>query len=280
MKTISFSITLLVLANLTFAQSATKKRALTGEELKRFTSVCGLINDALPKAFKNYEYIPKDCGDFASFSLEMDGNGGYNTAVNSKNQAVGFLPTGEVIFTNPKADSVKAQIELSFDYQKYMNNIDSINAQEARMIKTASCKSLKIVVTINTGYADLQEFYHTSTNPEVLNVPKSTFATLYKMTYGKPILEEDGTAQHHSNIDDAYTDRAIIVFGGKPTVRIVKAEQKQNYHIANFNLPDNSNLELLEKIKHVCVFISGDENDIKELINHIDWTKVNDLIGK
>lgn len=269
---------LLLLTKFSFAQ--TQKRALTQKELNHYFEMCNLLKTTFPVRFKNYEVQFKDCNDPSALSLEMNGKGGYNTAVIGNNEAAGFLPTYDISFKNPNADSIYKAIEVNFDYQKYMNNLDSINNQEARMLKISSCKNLKIVVTYNTGYSNLSEVYHISTKPEELNVPNSSFSNLYKMPYGKPILEEDSSAQHHSDGDEWYTDRAVITFGVKPVVRTVNALKNQSYNMQYITIPDDGKLVLFDKIKQISVFIYGSEQDIKELIKITDWNKINSLIGK
>lgn len=279
MRTTILNTALFVFSTLsTKAQTESAKRSLSKSELQRYFDVCKMITDALPNSFKNYTYIKKDCNDPSSFSLEMDGKGGYNTAINANNQAVGFLPTADISFINPSSDSLYKAVMQNFDYAKFISNADSINVQEAKMIKISACKTLKIVVTYNTGYSEL--YFDKSTSPELLNIPKSAFATLYKMPFGKPILEDDGSAQHHSDGDEAYTDKAVIVFGAKPTVRISKAENLQSYIRAFINVPDDGKLILLDKIKSLTISITGDEKDIKELVTKINWDKLNNLIGK
>lgn len=267
-----------LLSKFSFAQ--TQKRTLTQKELNHYFERCNLFKETFPRTFKNYAVQEKDCNNPSAFSLEMDGNGGYNTAVIGNNQAAGFLPTYDITFFSPNADSIYKTVEVNFDYQKYMSNVDSINQQEARLIKIGSCKKLKIVVTYNTGYSDLPEVYHVSTSPEQLNVPDASYAMLYKMPYGKPIIEEDGTAQHHSDEDEWYTDRAVITFGVKPAVRTVKGLEKQSYNLQYITIPDDGKLILLDKIKQISIFIYGSEHDINELIRTIDWNKINTLIGK
>lgn len=275
------TVTMLSLfATAIFAQHSPQKRALTKTELQRYFDVCNWITDALPKTFKNYETKVKNCNDPSAFSLEMDGKGGYNTAVIGNNQAAGFLPSTDISYSNLSADSIYQSQSKNFDYTKYMNNADSVNAQEARTIKIMSCKSLKLVVSINSGTDGLKEFFDISTKPEPLNVTNATFSTLYKMPFGKPIIEEDGAAQHHSEEDEMYADRAVITFGVKPVVKTTTALQKQSYHIASITIPDDGKLILLDKIKQISVFIYGSEQDIKELIKSIDWNKVYNLIGK
>lgn len=275
------TVTMLSLfATAIFAQHSPRKRALSKTELQRYFDVCNLITDALPKTFKNYEAKVKDCNDPNAFNLETNGKGGYNTAVIGNNQAAGFLPTYDISFSNPNTDNLYKNIEANFDYTKYMNNTDSINFQEARLIKTNSCKNLKIVLTYNTGYSDLSEAYDASTTPEQLVIPNSSFANLYKIPYSKPIIEEDGTAQHHSEVDEWYTDRAVITFGVKPAIRTVKGLEKQSYNVQYLTVPDDGKLILLDKIKQISIFIYGSEQDIKELIKLIDWNKVYTLIGK
>lgn len=278
MKYLITLISLLSLSNFSFSQS--QKRVLTQNELNHYFNMCSLFNETLPKSFQNYAVQLKDCNDPNAFNLETNGKGGYNTAVIGNNQAAGFLPTYDISFSNPEADNLYKNLEANFDYTKYMNNTDSINCQEARLIKTSSCKNLKLVLTYNTGYSDLLEVYDKSTTPEQLVIPNSSFANLYKMPYSKPIIEEDGTAQHHSDVDEWYTDRAVITFGVKPTVRTVKGLEKQSYNLQYVTVSDDGKLILLDKIKQISIFIYGSEQDVKELIKLIDWNKVYTIIGK
>lgn len=278
MKYLLTFISLLSLSNYSFSQ--TGKRALTQDELNHYFKMCSLFHETLPKNFLNYAVQFKDCNDPNAFSLETNGKGGYNTAVIGNNQAAGFLPTFDISFSNPNTDNIYKDLEANFDYAKYMNNTDSMNCQEARLIKTNSCKNLKIVLTYNSGDSDLLEAYDASTSPEQLVIPNASFATMYKMPYGRPILEEDGTAQHHSDTDEWYTDRAIITFGVKPTIRTVKGKEKQSYNVQYVNITDDSKLILLDKIKQLTIFIYGSEQDIKEMIKLIDWNKVYNLLGK
>lgn len=278
MKFLITLISLLSLSNFSFSQS--QKRLLTQNELNHYFKMCNLFKETLPKSIQNYAVQVKDCHDSNAFNLETNGKGGYNTAVIGNNQAAGFLPTYDISFSNPNADSLYKNLEATFDYTKYMNNTDSINCQEARLIKISSCKNLKIVITYNTGYSDMPEVFDASTTPEQLVIPNASFATMYKMPYGKPILEEDGTAQHHSDVDEWYTDRAVITFGVKPTIRTVKGLEKQSYNVQYVTISDDGKLVLLDKIKQISIFIYGSENDIKEIIKLIDWSKVYTLIGK
>jgi hypothetical protein len=242
--------------------------------------MCKLFANTLPSNYKNFTVEQKDCNKPEDFSLEADGKGGYNTAVIGNNQAAGFLPTYNITFSNPYTDSIYKKLESSFDYQKYMSNADSLNSQEAKLIKTSTSRNLKIVLTYNTGYDKLPEVFHISTKPEQLNVPHASFANLYKMPFGKAIIEEDGTAQHHSNEDEVYTDRAVITFGIIPDVRTVNAQEKQSYNTQYITISDDGKLVLLDKIQHITVFIYGEEKDVKEFIKITDWEKVYNLIGK
>lgn len=278
MKHLLTLIFLLSLSNFAFSQS--HKRVLTQNELNHYFKMCNLFKETLPKSFKNYSVQFKDCNDPNAFNLETSGKGGYNTAVIGNNQAAGFLPSYDISFSNSNADDLYKYLEANFDYTKYMNNTDSINCQEARLIKTSSCKNLKIVLTYNTGYSDLSEAYDASTSPEQLVIPHASFATMYKMPYGKPIIEEDGTAQHHSDVDEWYTDRAVITFGVKPTTRTVKGLEKQSYNVQYVTISDDGKLILLDKIKQISIFIYGSEQDIKEMIKLIDWNKIYNLIEK
>lgn len=278
MKYLISLFSILSFSNFSFSQS--QKRVLTQNELNHYFILCNLFKETLPKSFQNYAVQFKDCNDPNAFNLETNEKGGYNTAVSGNNQAAGFLPTYDISFYNPNTDNLYKNLEANFDYTKYMNNSDSINCQEARLIKTNSCKNLKIVLTYNTGYSDLSEAYDASTTPEQLVIPNSSFANLYKMPYSKPIIEEDGTAQHHSEVDEWYTDRAVITFGVKPTIRTVYGLEKQSYNIQYVNISDDGKLILLDKIKQISIFIYGSEQDIKELIKLIDWNKVYTLIGK
>ncbi|MBL7702973.1 MAG: hypothetical protein JNM14_12035 [Ferruginibacter sp.] len=278
MKYLITLISLLSLSNFSFSQS--QKRVLTQNELNHYFKMCNLFKETLPKSFQNYAVQFKDCNDPNAFNLETNGKGGYNTAVIGNNQAAGFLPTYDISFSNPNTDNLYKNLEANFDYTKYMNNTDSINCQEARLIKTISCKTLKMVLTYNTGYSNLSEAYDASTTPEQLVIPNASFANLYKMPYSKPIIEEDGTAQHHSDVDEWYTDRAVITFGVKPTIRTVKGLEKQSYNIQYVTISDDGKLILLDKIRQISVFIYGSERDIKEIIKIIDWNKVYTLIGK
>ena len=256
-----------------------QKRSLTQNELNQYYNMCKLFANALPTNYKNFTVESKNCNNPADFSLEMDGKGGYNTAT-IDNQAAGFLPTYHVTFSNPYSDSIYKKIESGFDYKKYMSDVDSINSQEAKLIKTNTSRNLKIVLTYNTGYDKLPEVFHVSTKPEQLNVPHAAFASLYKVPFGKVILEEDGTAMHHSNEDEVYTDRAVITFGIIPDVKTINALEKQSYSTQYITISDDGKLVLFDKIKHITVFIYGDEKDIKEIIKSITWEKINNLIGK
>lgn len=255
-------------------------RPLTKPELQRYYNVCNWITEALPKQFNNYGTTVKNCNDPSAFSLEMDGKGGYNTAVIGNNQAAGFLPTAEISYTNLSADSIYQSLFKNFDYTKFMNNADSLNTPEARTIKSSTTKNLNIIVNYNSGISEKHQIYHISTKPELLSIPNASFATLYKMPFGLPILEEDGSCQVHSDGDLRYADRAVITFGVKPTVKILPAKQKQSYHIASVSIPDDGKLIHLDKIKTLTVYISGAEQDIKEILKLIDWNKFYTLIRR
>lgn len=279
MKQIATILLLMLTASAT-AQNRPFKRPFTQAELQRFSAVCSLLVQAMPASFKNYQYTKKDCSDMNSFNFEIDGNGSYLTGTDSKNQSVGYLPSADVTYTDPSANSVLQAVSTRFDYAKYMSNPDSMNAQEARTIKLTSCKAIRVVITINSGVDKMQQLYHRSTLPETLLVPKATMATLFKMPYGKPITEEDGSAQHHSNEDENYADRAIITFGATPSVSDTKAQGQQSYNIQYVTIPDDGKLVLMDKIHQLTVFIYGSEKDIREFVTTTDWSKVYALIGK
>lgn len=256
------------------------KRPFTKEELQRFEDLCQLITDAFPSSFRNYSVEKKDCKDQSSFNFENDGAGRPLTATNEKNQSAGFLPTGTINYTNPAADEAYEKISNSLDLQKYGNLPDSMNALEARMEKTKYCKTLSVVVSVNSG-GKFYEYYHLSTKPELLKIPNAVYASLYRFPFGEPIIEEDGTLNTGTIVREIYPDRAVIHFGKiAPVTAILPATGKQSYRVQTVSIPDDGRQVLMEKVPSFTVFIYGAEEDIRELISKTDWSKVYAVMGQ
>ncbi len=263
---------LLLLCNAVYAQKD-GYRKLRPDEIAYINALHAAMYKATPHTYKNWTIV----GDQEQFDARRFWCG---------DMVDGQDCIGDCPIILGKADPYT--FSFNADYTMPDNESGNLAATSMTMIKdfsnasqlaaaqkfTASSK-MRINIVINSPNIEFG-FSYCAKNPlETLTLPvPSTLAVIGPRTIDCPIME-DGRPSMHAD----YYDRALIVLG-KPATK--KAPEKTSDGLTTVRYVPTFDKAKIGKLvtQNITVEIKGDANDIRALVQLIDWKKLADLLEK
>ena len=250
-------------------------RPFTAAEKERWQKISDGLGAAFPKNYKDWRIDSCNCRDFSLWA-EFNKARQPLTVVDNKNQPVGNHPYYEIKFIDETEETEQQLQQLEYDAVNNISDQAKYKALLARQDKMRDCRQLRIHAFANYMISSTAG-YRANIKKTKLDIPITGYAYLYTVPIGPELMAEDGGSVGQY---DMHMDEALVIITPAP-VKVISTPLtgKRNY-IEDEVIPAKVPEPTMGPIKNIVIWIKGDEQRVRDVINKTDWKALQAMIGK